>query len=339
MAPVKPIPYISSGAGLKAAIESADTACAAGECEAAINLLEEAVRGHPYDFRLHYRLGLCYGGCCRDHPLVQPDMAIPYLRQALRLAGADPRQRAAVADQLANTLLHSRTMPLHMALRAAIDCHVEAAELYASLELQDEWARVEFNLGNSWCDLSEITGEDHWREAVTHYENALRVRTREKDPERYAAVLENLGAAYRRLPGTDAAGNIRKCIQCYRRALCVYAPKTHPEKNATLENNLGNAFLSLPEVDERSAARNARRALRHFERALRIQSRNAHSRVYGITQYNLAQAYFRLARSSPGDNLRLAVGSLEAAGAAFQACGEDRYLQVIRIQLERFCRS
>ena len=58
-----------------AATEDAERSCAAGECEAAIELFERAVRLEPCDFRLHYRLGLCYGGGCRSHALVHPDMA------------------------------------------------------------------------------------------------------------------------------------------------------------------------------------------------------------------------------------------------------------------------
>ena len=120
------------------------------------------------------------------------------------------RFRAAVVDQLGNTLCHSGSTPRAVALRAAIECHIEAAEIYQSLGMADDWGRTQFNLGNSCCDLSEITGEDHWQEAVFHYEESLRVRTREKDPERHAAVLENLGSAYRRLSGGGTGDNVKK---------------------------------------------------------------------------------------------------------------------------------
>ena len=101
------------------------------------------------------------------------------------------------------------------------------------------------------------------------------------------------------------------------------------------QNNLGNAYLSLPETDEKTIARNARRALHHFDRALRIQCRDKSSRAYGITQYNRAQAHYRLAQTSPGGNPKVAVTCLEEALAAFQSCGEDRYTQLVRAQLER----
>jgi tetratricopeptide (TPR) repeat protein len=314
---------------------SVETACGAGECEQAIGLLEEAVRRQPTNPMLHYRLGVCYSGGCHPHSLTHPDMAVSYFRQALRLFGpAAGLSRAAVLEGLGNTLLQSRLRPPETSLRDAVNCHREAARIYESAGNPDDWARANFNLGNSCCELSEVTGEDHWREAVARYEQSLRVRTRQRDPERYAAVLENLGTAYRRL-STDAAANIRKSIQCYRRALGIFGRGTHPGKYAALQNNLGNAFLSLPDTGEGSAARNARRALHHFERALRVQSGGRRSRAYGITQYNRAQAYVRLACSAPSVNLELAVGCLEEACAAFCSCGEERYSRLARAQLDR----
>lgn len=321
------------------AAEGADQACADGHCERAIPLLEEVIRRYPGDFRLHYRLGMCYGGSCRPHSLVSPEMAVPYFRQALRLVGGAPRTRADILDELAGALLRSPGTMRDQSLRAAIDCHTEAAEIYRSLGGADDWSRTKFNLGNSCCELSEITGENHWQEAIGHYEESLRVRTREKDAARYAAVLENLGSAYRSLPESDAGGGVRKSIHLYRHALAIYSRSAYPGKNAALQNNLGNAYLSLPETDDATAIRNARRALRHFDRALSVRSRDRHSRDFGITQYNRAQAYFRLARHSRSTDARPAVDCLQAALAAFQACGEDRYMQLVRSQLERLGRS
>ncbi len=317
-----------------AAAEDAKRACGARECENAIGLWETAVARQPYDYELHFQLGLCYGGLCEQHPMVHPDMAVAYLRHALRLTEAAPKKvRAAIVDQLGDTLYHSGSAPGPAALRAAIECHREAAELYQSLGMAEDWGRVQFNLGNYHCDLSEITGEDHWQEAVLHYRESLRVRTREKDPALHASVLENLGSAHRRLSG------INECIKCYRRALRIYTAASRPAKSAALENNIGNAFLSLPDSDRETNARNARRALRHFDRALRMQSQDQRSRAYGITQYNRAQAYCRLALISPDGNPKAAVLCLEESLAAFQACGDLRYTQLVRAQLERMRRQ
>lgn len=323
-----------------AAAEDAKQACGARDCENAIHLWEKAVGSQPHDYELHFQLGLCYGGLCERHPLVHPDMAVAYLRHALRLTEAAPKRvRVAIVDQLGDTLCHSGSDSGTAALRAAIECQVEAAEMYQSLGMTEDWGRIQFNLGNSCCDLSEIAGEDHWQEAVFHYRESLRVRTREKDPERHAAVLENLGSAYRRLSVSGTGEPVKESIRCYRRALRIYAVASRPEKSAALENNLGNAFLSLPDSDRQTNARNARRALRHFDRALGMQSRNKGSRAYGITQYNRAQAYCRMALTSADANPKIAVLCLEESFAAFQACGDLRYTQLVRAQLERIRRQ
>jgi tetratricopeptide (TPR) repeat protein len=302
------------------AMDRALRACAAGNCEESIDLLEHAVRGQSGDFRLYYRLGVCYSGCCRPHTQVHPEMAVPYLRQALRLVGSDAgTARAAVLDQLGNALIERSHTEGAEPLRAAIDCHVAAAEAFESLGMAGDWARVEFNLGNSWCDLAEATGEDRWAEAVAAYEKSLLVRTRDKDPEHHAAALENLGTAYRQLA---QAG---KSIRCFRQALWIYTPAANPEKCAALHNNLGNTILSFPG----DIARNARRALRHFDRALGLQAQHPDTRPYGVTQYNRAQAYVRL-----GD-FKTAVTCFREAARAFQACGEERLLELIRTQSER----
>ncbi|MDR3698282.1 MAG: hypothetical protein P4L56_01525 [Candidatus Sulfopaludibacter sp.] len=289
-------------------------ACALGDCEASIAVLEQSVCRQPHNYALHYKLGVCYGGLCRSHPLVHPDTAAAYLRQALRLVPEPTGVRAAILDQLAGTLLR---IPGDTALREAIDCHLEAARLYRTLGMAEDWSRTEYNLGNSCCDLSERTAEEHWREAIAHYLTSLEIQTREKHAARDAAVLINLGTAYRRVHNLDL------CINCYRRALRFQATRSNPEKRATLENNLGNAILSLPEPDERTAARNARRALRHFDRALR----DSRGRALAIAQYNRAQAYLRL-------DPRQAVECLQSAEAAFQSCGDDRCTQLVHSQLQ-----
>lgn len=316
-------------------VARAGRACAAKQCDRAIDLLECAVREQPCNPSLYHSLGLCYGGACGfNHPLICPDLAIPYLRRALALLGQDPGiARAAILDTLGTALVRGQGAA---ASRSAIECYREAARIYAESALRDDWARAVFNLGNALCDLSEISGEDHWQEAVFHYEESLQVRTREKDPERHAAVLENLGTAYRRLSGGVRGDKVKESIRCYRRALRIYAPATHPDKSAALENNLGNAYLSLPGADQKAIGRNAQRALHHFDRALRIQCQDKSSRAYGITQFNRAQAYGCL--TSPGGDPKVAVTCLEEAMAAFQSCGEDRYTQLVRAQLERICR-
>src|SRR5581483_12047466 len=182
----------------QALVERAERACAAAHCEEAIGLLEQLAPQQPGNYNLYFTLGLCASGGCRKHSQVSPEMAATYLRKALQLLGTGGGvARAAILDALGNALARTKGEARAEALHAAIAHQGEAAAIYQEHRESDDWARVQFNLGNSLCDLSEATGEDHWREAVSHYEQSLRVRTRRKDPERHAAVLENLGSACR----------------------------------------------------------------------------------------------------------------------------------------------
>ncbi len=317
---------------------AAQMACGAARCEEVIAALEEAIRRQPADALRLYQLGLCYGGGCRAHSLTSPLMAAEYLKRALNQASAGGLLRASILDALGNTRIRCGDRQRDAALRDAIACHTEASGIYRAAGNFDDWARTQFNLGNSCCELSEATGEDHWGEAVSHYEKALEVRTRKRDPERYAAVLENLGTAYRRLPGTASAENVKKAIACYRLALRACPQATHPARNAALENNLGNAFLSMPATAGVAAGRNARLALWHFNHALRIQAAGKHECAYGITQYNRAQAYLRLA-GSRGRNAEAALDCLEDAYAVFDQCGERRYAELAKKQLAQIGRG
>jgi tetratricopeptide (TPR) repeat protein len=265
---------------IRAVVGEAGDACDAGRCAEAIETLERMVRQFPGNHRLYLTLGICHSGVCRAHGMTHPPMAVQYLRHALTLVGEQPSpDRAEVLEALCNALARQ---PEEAALREAIERGREAAALYRQAGQVEDWARIQFNLGNSWCELSELTGEEHWREAVACYETVLDIRTRQKDPERHAAVLENLGSAYRRL-------DVVRAIQCYRRALRIFNATDYPARNAALENNLGNAFLSLPQTDRKSALRNATRALRHFDRALRGCDSD-------VTRKNRELARCRLAR-------------------------------------------
>jgi tetratricopeptide (TPR) repeat protein len=317
-----------------ALLEEVRLACAAADCEHAVDLLEKAVRIQPADYQLHYWLGVCHSGGCRRHGYTDPDLAVEYLRQALRLArGATPLGRAAILAALGNTCLDSHSLKRTEAVRTSIECHRQAAQIYHGLGQAEAWAREKFNCGNACCELSELAGEDHWQEAISCYEGALTVRTRERNPERYASVLENLGTAYRQLPAGDHGRNVRTSIGCYRHALRICGRATHPARNAALHGNLGNAYLSLPASDETARERNARRALRHFERALHTPGCDRDSRQYAINQHNRAQAYLRLS------DFEASMDCLQEAYRVFMACGEEIYARRIRAQMENIHRT
>ena len=259
--------------------------CQHGQCVAAISVLEELVREQPANPELHRQLGMCYSGVCRSHALVSLPVSISYLQHAVASIGpaGPPRIRAEYLDSLGNACLGDHRP------EAAIPYLTEAAELYATLGLVDEWAREQYNLGNAFCDIPQSDAPRKWQLAVEYYRQALTVRTRERDPVRYAATVQNLGTAYRELPDGDHASNVRAAIGYYGRAIRVYQHDSFPAQHAALHNNLGNAYLCLPGSTD-ATRRNIRRALLHFERALEIRQRDRRPCDYAATQFNRGQA-------------------------------------------------
>ncbi len=313
-----------SSVSLRTLLENAGQACAAHRCEEAVESLEQAVRLQPGNFKLHYQLGFCHTGRCRPHSLADPDIALGYLSHARRLAekSDDRLGLAEVLSALGNTYTLTRQLAQGIRLQAAVECHRAAAVIYREDGHKEEWGREEYNAGNAWCELPEAQFPEKWRQAIVHYEAALKVRTRESNPESHAATLQNLGTAYRELPTGEKTAHVTKAIRCYRLALRVYRPASFPLKNAALHNNLGTAYLSLPGQSVEARRHYARRALQHLDRALRVRTRSAYPLDYGITQYNRGQAYLLLASADPEISVDLAVHCFTEAHASFLASGQ-----------------
>ncbi|TBR60007.1 hypothetical protein B4U84_03650, partial [Westiellopsis prolifica IICB1] len=79
--------------------------------------------------------------------------------------------------------------------------------------------------------------------AITGYETALTVYTREAFPQDWAATQNNLGAAYGDRILGERANNLEYAIAAYESALEVYTREAFPQDWAGTQNNLGNAYL------------------------------------------------------------------------------------------------
>ena len=295
------------------------------------------MRLQPANSDLYYRLGICHSGGCRDNSLTNPTVAIEYLRNALSLTAPsdDSLLCASILDTLGNTYVTARRMPRKARLLAAIDCHGAAASLYQSRAQLEDWAREEYNLGNIWCEMPEDDYPDKWQQAIRHYEQALKVRTRERNPRCHAATLQNLGTAYRRLPDGNPVVNIMKAARCYRRALEIYDRKSSPEQYAALRNNLGNAYLSLAMVGGRNRQRCARHALEHLNRSLDVRTRAEFPVDYAVTQYNRGQAFLLLADGDPEACFLQATACFQEAHDCFLLGGHAKSARTARQQVQR----
>ena len=202
-----------------------------------------------------------------------------------------------------------------------IDRAERAAAQFRAQGKLDAWAREQYNLGNAWCNVPEAAFPAKWEKAIAHYEQALVIRTRQKDPERYAATVQNLGTAYRELKSGNRTDNIFKAIHCFHQAIRALPGVARAKKRADLHNNLGNAYTSLAAADH-ERVRNAAKALRHFGRALAVRSKEEWPYDYSVTQFNAGNACIQLALGGVAieSSLRDARHCFEEARDGFVEC-------------------
>lgn len=303
--------------------------CAGHRCEEAIPLLEDALRSRPMDAELCYQLGSCYTGACRNHRLVSPPLAVAYFERALRIVGT----RAAEAVRLRYQEALGAAFRADGQLTKSKEILEAVARGWAANGGREESARTEYNLGNLCCDLAEAGEPDHWTSAIAHYQKSLQLRREYADPLRFAATMQNLGTAYRECPVGEASERIRCAIRCYCSAFRVYARASRTEKLAGVHNNLGNAYLELCSHREQPC-RNVRRALRHFDAALRRHSKQVRPCEYAVTQFNRAQGYLMLTECDAGDAVYTAVRCFEEALEGFRQCGDSGHAKLVERLLQ-----
>ena len=111
------------------------------------------------------------------------------------------------------------------------------------------------SLGNALCDLGERESDTaRLKEAVTAYQAALTVQTREHVPLDWATTQDNLGNALRILGEreSDTASSERGGHGLPGRPY-VRTREHVPQHWATTQNNLGNALRNLGERESDTA--------------------------------------------------------------------------------------
>jgi tetratricopeptide (TPR) repeat protein len=312
--------------------KTADELCVLHRCNEAVAFWEEASSVTPDDANFHYHLAVCYSRDCHAQGLQDPLVAIYNYRRALALM---PKEnvlaRATLLGDLGNTYLLA-ALPSKVSLFTSIDCFQQAAEIYRESGRLDDWAREQHNLGSTWCEMPETEFPSKWEEAIGHFEQALSIRTREKDRERHAATLQNLGTAYRELKTGNRAGNIRRALHCYCETMRVLRASVASRRWAALHHDLGNAYLTLAFTGE-SRSRNTRRAIRHLNRALTVRTKIQSPFDYAATQLSRGEAFLQMAVAGVGDPC-----SRNKARACFQEA-EDSFTQAGRMDLAEATRE
>jgi tetratricopeptide (TPR) repeat protein len=175
---------------------------------------------------------------------------------------------------------------LHLALELAKANHSRAKgpQLHAALT----------DLGNCHYALGERQASGgHLTRARTAYAEALRLTSRQRDPQNWAVSQNNLGNALSRLGERTAdAALLKQAIAAHRAALTVRTPEATPMEWARSQNNLGNALRALGERTADSALLEL--AIAAHRSALTVHSPEATPMDWAGSQNNLGVALHTL---------------------------------------------
>jgi tetratricopeptide (TPR) repeat protein len=166
------------------------------------------------------------------------------------------------------------------------------------------------NLANAYCDRIRGERAENLEQAITAYELALQVRTREAFPQDWAGTQNNLANAYLYRIRGERAENLEQAIAAYELALQVYTREAFPEKWAGTQNNLGNAYRDRIRGER---AENLEQAIAAYELALQVYTREAFPEKWAGTQNNLGNTYRDRIRGERAENLEQAIAAYELA--------------------------
>ncbi len=140
--------------------------------------------------------------------------------------------------------------------------------------------------------------------AITGYEIAATVLTRESTPEGWALCQMFFGNAYHRRFKGDWAENQERSIACCQNALQVYTRESFPQNWAAIQNTLSLAYGNRIRGDRLENAELARTAC--FA-AMEVDTREANPKSWAQVQNNLGIVYRDRICGDKADNLEQAI--------------------------------
>ncbi|NEO76954.1 CHAT domain-containing protein [Moorena sp. SIO4G3] len=150
--------------------------------------------------------------------------------------------------------------------------------------------------------------------AITGYEVALTVFTREAFPYEWAMTQTNFGNAYLERITGDKAENLEYAIACYQLALDVCTREAFPYEWATTQNNLGSAYCKRITGDK---AQNLEDAIACYQSALDVYTHEAFPEKWAGTQHNLGLAYYDRITGDKTQNLEDVIACFQLALAVY----------------------
>jgi len=172
------------------------------------------------------------------------------------------------------------------------------------------WAALQQEISVNLAQNPQGDRAENLEQAIGHFQQVLKVRTREAFPKGWAATQYNLGKAYLDRIRGDRAENLEQAIGHFQQALKVRTREAFPEDWAATQHNLGIAYGDRIRGDR---AENLEQAISHCQQALNVHTREALPEDWAATQYNLGKAYRDRIRGDHAENLEQAISHCQQA--------------------------
>jgi len=166
------------------------------------------------------------------------------------------------------------------------------------------------NFSHQLQDCSLGNRADNLEIAITGYEIALTVFTRDRFPEEWAIMQHNLGNAYLDCIHREKAENLEQAISYYQQTLQVYTRDRFPYEWATTQNNLGLTYFYRIQGEK---AENLEQAISCYQQTLQVYTRDRFPYEWATTQNNLGLAYSERIQGEKAENLDQAISCYQKA--------------------------
>ena len=182
-------------------------------------------------------------------------------------------------------------------LRESISAFRAALEVRTNKNATTNWAETQFEMGRTLLAIGDLESDiERMKEAATAFYEALRVYSRQKDPELWGAVQLYLGETTQRLgvrmSGDAGREQLKKSIDAYQEALKVFTPKS--EYWPAIQNNLCGALTALYERDGNK--KHLQKAVAAMRAGLEATNRDIKPLLWASAQNNLGNALQTLGR-------------------------------------------
>lgn len=175
------------------------------------------------------------------------------------------------------------------------------------------------NLGSAYRNRIRGDRAENLEQAITAYQNALQVHTREAFPEKWAKTQHNLANAYRERIQGEPLDNLEQAISAYEQAAQVFTRDALPHQWAGNQGHLAEAFMKRALLTENFSDLDT--AVTLLQAALEVAVPG--SPEFIDSQYRLGNALSRrYDHSQNPDDLQQA---LDAYEIALDAINPDHY--------------